>query len=160
MNISRALFGIFLLLSGCGFHLRGAVDLPPWLNDVAILTESGNHDLDPLLRERLQAYNIDINPIPTSAKFRLIIQSAVFQQQITSVSSSTTPRQYQLIYTVLFKLQDASGKELIPLSTVTVTRQITVNSDRILGSDEEEAITKGEMRRDAIMQILNRLGRQ
>ena len=149
-----------LMLSSCGFHIRGMVDLPPWLNDIAIVSQGGNQDLDPMLRDRLQAYNIRVVSGPSLANYWLIIQNETFQQQITSVSSSTTPRQYQLIYTVLFKLQQSHGREVVPLSTVTVTRQITINSDRILGSDEEEAITKNEMRRDAILQIINRLSRQ
>ncbi len=148
-----------LCLAGCGFHLRGMVDMPPWLNNIAIILQEGHPDLGPLLQEQLQAYNINVVDGPSLASYWLFIESDNFQQQITSVSSSTTPRQYQLIYTVRFKLQSRDGKELISATPVVVTRQITVNSDRMLGSDEEEAITKHEMRRDAAMQILNRLGR-
>ena len=81
------------------------------------------------------------------------------QQTISSVSSSTTPRQYQLIYTVHFKLQQANGEEVIPTAYIVVTRQITINSNRILGSNDEEEHSKSEMRQDAVIQIINRLSR-
>lgn len=152
-----SLWFFFLCLAGCGFHLRGNVDLPPWLNEVAIVSQGGSQDLDPLLRDQLQSYHINVPAEPALAKYWLIIQNESFQQQITSVSSSTTPRQYQLLYTVGFKLQKAHGRDVTPASVVTVTRQITINSDRILGSNQEESITKNEMRRDAIIQILYRL---
>ena len=132
--------------------------MPPWLNNVAIFLPEGSRELRPMLQEQLRAYNINICPDPSSASYWLLIQSASFQQQMTSVSSSTTPRQYQLIYTVRFRTQSRDGKQTFPSRLIVVTRQITINSDRILGSDEEEAITRQEMRRDAVMQILNRLG--
>ncbi|AHE67183.1 LPS assembly lipoprotein LptE [Legionella oakridgensis] len=150
---------LLLLLTGCGFHLRGMVDMPPWLDRVAIINQSEHRELEQLLAEQLQAYHVDVSSDPASAHYWLFLQNDSFQQQIASVSSSTTPRQYQLIYTVQFKLQQAKGKEIIPSGQLVITRQLTVNSDRILGSDEEEAIIKREMRRDAALQMLYRLSR-
>ncbi|WP_133127317.1 LPS assembly lipoprotein LptE [Legionella nagasakiensis] len=148
-----------LLLTGCGFHLRGAVDMPSWLDRVAIINQSGHQELEHVLEEQLQAYHVYVSSDPSLANYWLFLQNESFQQQITSVSSSTTPRQYQLIYTVQFKLQRAKGKVIIPSNQLVITRQLTVNSDRILGSDEEEAIIKKEMRRDATLQMLYRLSR-
>ena len=148
-----------LVITGCGFHLRGAIDIPKWLDDVTIVVQQAHHDLEPLLKSQLKAYNIHVNKDPALAKYWLIIEQDSIQQNISSISSSTTPRQYQLIYTVQFKLQQARGKEIIPSTKIVVTRQITINSDRILGSNDEEELQKNEMRRDAVIQILNRLSR-
>ena len=151
-----------LLLVGCGFHLRGVIsqDSIRWLNHIAIVIQQAHRDIEPLLREQLKAYNIDISDDPALAKYWLIIDNETMDQNITSISSSTTPRQYQLIYTVQFKLQRAKGAEVFPSSRVIVTRQITLNSNRILGSSDEEALQKNEMRRDAVIQIINRLSRE
>ena len=154
-----ACFFLLPLLVSCGFHLRGMVDIPPWLNNVYIVVEQGHRDLGPLLRDQLQAYKVQVNTDPASAKYWLIIESDSIQRNIASVSSSTTPRQYQLIYTVYFKFQQAKGKEIFPSSPILVTRQITINGDRILGSTDEEAQLISEMRRDAAIQIINRLSR-
>lgn len=150
---------ITCLLVGCGFHLRGMVDMPKWLDNVAIVVQQGHRDLAPLIKEQLQSYKIYVNPDTTSAQYWLIIEHDDIQQNITSVSSSTTPRQYQLIYNLRFQLTRTNGKVLFPSSQVAVTRQITINSDRILGSTEEEELLKSEMRRDAVMQVINRLSR-
>jgi len=148
-----------LLFAGCGFHLRGIHDMPKWLNNVTIVIQNANRDLASLLSEQLKAYHINVSPDPTLADYWLIVEQDNFQQNISSISSTTTPRQYQLIYTVYFKLQRAKGAEIIPLSPVVVTRQITLNSDRILGSTNEEYQSKTEMRRDAAIQIIDRLSR-
>lgn len=152
-------FLLMILTSGCGFHLRGMVDIPHWLNNVAIIVQNANHDLEPLLRKQLEAYKVHVTEDPNTADYWLVIESDNIQQNIVSVSSSTVSRQYQLIYTVHFHLQRAKRENLLPSTQVVVTRQITINSDRILGSNDEEELLKGEMRSDAALQIINRISR-
>ena len=146
-------------LCGCGFHLRGLVDMPTWLHQVAIINEGTDKALAPLLKAQLNAYTIQVSPTPEAADYWLILTQESFQQQIGGISSTTTPRQYQLIYTVDFTLNKKQGAEIIPPTHLTITRQITLNSNKILGSNEEEALTQQEMRREAVNQLLNRLSR-
>lgn len=148
-----------LCFTGCGFHLRGMIDAPTWLNNVSIIIQEGHRDLLPLLKNQLNTYHILVNDSPSLATYWLIIESDTIQQNVTSISSSTNSRQYQLIYKVRFKLQSPNGVDILPSRIVSVTRQITTNNNRILGSNEEEAITKKEMRQEAVIQILNRLSR-
>ena len=161
----RLFYCLFLLLTltlvGCGFHLRGIVDADSlrWLNNVAIVIQQAHQDLEPLLREQLKAYKINVVNDPSLAQYWLIVEQEDFQQNISSVSSSTTPRQYEITYKVYFKLQGAKSAEVIPLSQITISRQITLNSNRILGSKDEVELQKSEMRDDAVMQIMNRLSR-
>ena len=158
MTVLRWVFVIItLLLSACGFHLRGISDVPRWLNDVSIVIQNANRDLEPLLEEQLRSYHIRICPNPASAQYWLIIEHDEVHQQITSISSSTTPRQYQLIYTLTFKLQRAKGAEILPSNQIIITREATINSDLILGSTSEAELLKREMRRDAAVQIIDRL---
>lgn len=159
IRVSRLMVLIALLLTGCGFHLRGMNDMPKWLNDVALVIQEGNRDLEPLLSNQLEAYHINLCSDPALARYWLIIEHDEVRQEISSISSSTTPRQYQLIYIVRFKLQRAKGLELIPSTQVVVTRQVTINSDRILGSTSEEDLLKREMQHDAAIQIIGRLSR-
>lgn len=153
-------FSILLLglVSGCGFHLRGFNDMPGWLNNVAIVIENAHRDLGPILKNQLEAYNIHVTPDPLQADYLLIIEYDGIQQQMTNVAASTTPRQYLLIYDVQFTLK-AKKDIIIPSNHVAATRQLTINNDRILGSNSEETLISAEMRRDCAMQIINRLGR-
>lgn len=147
-----------LFLMGCGFHLRGFVSMPKWLHDIAIVEESINRDLAPMLKEQLNAYHIRVAEDPEYAHYWLILEQDKEEQHITAISSSTTPRQYQMNYQVTFKLQAANGNEIIPSTHVTTTRQVTINSNRILGSSDEENTLKHEMRKEAVIQIMDRLG--
>lgn len=134
--------------------------MPQWLNHVAVIIEQAQRGLGPDLVESLQAYHVVIESTPATAQYWLIIQSDSLQKNIASISSSTTPRQYELVYTVRFKLMAAKGIEIVPTSTVTIMRQTTVNSDRILGSNQEETLLINEMVHDAATQIINRISKR
>jgi LPS-assembly lipoprotein len=151
---------LVLLLSACGFHLRGLIDVPEWLDNVSIISKDGNKELVSLLKSQLEGYKVEVNPEPALAKYWLIINKITFQQQIVSVGASTNPRQYQLILTVEFMLQTSKGQIIKTPRTVAVSRQLTVNNDRILVSNEEETVLISEMRREAVIQIINRLSRK
>ena len=146
-----------LFLSSCGFHLRGFVDIPDWLNNIAIILESGSRELEPLLKAQLESYHVKVSPSQTKAPYWLVIESDSFQKQITNISASTTPRQYLLIYTVQFSLIKNKGETILSSNTVAVNRQFTLNNNRILGSDYEEMTFKREMERNAVSLILSRL---
>jgi len=153
------IISLFLLSAGCGFKLRGSMEIPPWFNNVALVNQGVHRDLVLTLKDQLQAYHVCVLPNIAAASYLLILMNESSQQQISSISASTTPRQYQLLYTVHYKLIKKSGELIIPEGQVLVTRQLTVNNDRILGSDAEESTTYSEMRRDAAMQIINRINR-
>lgn len=148
---------IALLLSSCGFRLQGMMDMPRWFNCVAIFDKNMSSDLKPIIKKRLKAYNICVCKDISKAKYWLILEEDKNSERITSVSSSTTPRQYQMTYVVRYKVQKNKGKDIIPSSDAIVTRQFTINSNRILGSDYEGDLLKKEMYYDAVTQILDHI---
>ncbi|MBA2710440.1 MAG: hypothetical protein H0U57_07615 [Tatlockia sp.] len=154
------LIGLTCLVISCGFRLRGFNDIPRWLDNIAITIQDAHRDLGPTLKDQLESYRIRVNPNPAKADYVLIIESDGVKQQITNVSASTVPRQYLLIYFAQFSLVKAKGGLIIPLTNVSVTRHLTINNNRILGSNFEEMQLLTEMRRDAAMQIINRLSRE
>lgn len=147
-----------ILLSGCGFHLRGIQQMPTWLKEVTVVVKQADTAWESLLYDQLHSSHVSIASDPTHAHYWLIIEKEFQQENIVSISSGSSPRQYQLIYTVQFSLQRAKGDEVIPLTSVIVRRALTINNDRILGSNDEAEKLKQEMRKDAAIQILYRLG--
>ncbi|STX29029.1 Rare lipoprotein B [Legionella beliardensis] len=154
------LFCLIGLITSCGFKLRGWVEMPTWLNNVAIIVRGAHHDLIPMLKDSLQAYRIHVTDNPSQASYLLILERDAVQQQITSVGASTNSRQYLLIYTLQYSLLKVGGEQVITSRTVTSSRQLTVNNNRILGSDNEETMLYHEMRQDAVRQIVNQLSQR
>ena len=67
------LLSVFVvILSGCGFHLRGldtAREIPAWLNHVAIILESASRELEPPITNQLEAYHIAVAPSRAKAQY-------------------------------------------------------------------------------------------
>lgn len=152
------LLGLFCLISsGCGFHLRGFSDFPRWLDNIAIVIQNTHPDLETLLKAQFEFYHKMVCNIPSQASYLLVLEEDNYREQITNVSASTTPRIFLLTYTVKFSLLASNGRPILASSTVRVTRQLTINNNRLLGSDLEEAVLKNELRKEAAVNIANRL---
>lgn len=142
-----------LFLTACGFHLRGMMEVPTWLHDVAISADAVDTELVAMLKSQLNSSKVKVHRNILEAPYLLVITNSNFQQRIISIGASTNPRQYELILTVELMLQSKKGEILLPKRQIMVTRQLTVNNDRILGSNEEERILMNEMRQEAIIQL-------
>ncbi len=102
-----------LALSSCGFKLRGWSEKPTWLYKVAMLSDRIPLSFKIAMKKQLTGVGIIVTQDPTQAPYWLKIESATMEQQVSSISSSTTPRQYQLIYTVQFQFQKNDGQVFI-----------------------------------------------
>lgn len=152
---------VLTLVASCGFQLRGTETSPAWLKKgVAVVPDKSTHDWKNLLKGPLEASHIRVIDNPKKAPYWLIIKKEELKRNIVSVSSSTTPRQYQLIYTVWFSLQTNKGHVILPATSVFVTRPLTINNDRVLGSRNEGEKLKTEMKRDAALKIIEFLYQQ
>lgn len=152
-----------VLLASCGFALRGTVSHIQWLSPLLIVSETltpSTQDIIPLLTNHFETNHVHVVGRATEARYILTLEKADFERVIMSVSASTTPRQYQLIYTLTYSLTPTKGQAVITSNKLTVVRQYTMNNDRILGSDFEEATIQKEMQKDAAIQLLMRVDKQ
>ncbi len=153
-------FIVSLILCSCGFHLRGMIDVPTWLECVAIISNNSNKELEELLEAQFKAYHIKVSDTPAKAPYWLMLNQSTLAKQIVSIGASTNSRQYQLILTTEFSLQKSNGEIVQPSRIIQVSRQFTLNNDRILGSNQEESLFLDEMRQETAVQILNRLNKK
>jgi LPS-assembly lipoprotein len=151
------LFSI-LILTSCGFHLRGLVDKPPGLNTLFIDIKSASQPLEPTIKTQLEAYQITIADSPQIANATLIILEEQHDQVINGVSSATGPRQYQLNYTLKFIIQSHQNTKINPkIQTIRITRPFTLNTNQILGSNAEANLMLKQIQEDAVRQLIARL---
>lgn len=151
------LCGAILVLSSCGFHLRGMYQVKHRFHSIAVVVNSNNEGLKPFLESVLDSYQIPVVALSSQAEYTIVIEKESFQRQITNISASTTPRQYLLIYTVDFLVHNKKGVTVLSSAPINVIRQFTLNNDRILGSNYEEMLFKKEMEQEAAQQIVYRL---
>ena len=142
------------MLSSCGFHLRGMVRLPPSFHHVYIIAPPNGRSLQLKIEDQLQAFKVTRSPSIEKAAFQIVIDAVNFSKQISNISSSTTPRQFQLTYVVNYHLIDDHSGIIIPHGHAISNRLVSMNSERLLGSNYEQDFFMHEMEDDLATQIL------
>lgn len=153
---SLGLIMLTLCLCHCGYHLRGMASLPPSFQEIYITAPNEARNLKAVLEEELESYRVQICKKQSQAHFEIIIDSMNFTSQVSNISSSTTPRQYQLIYTVYYHFVDTAGQQtIIPNGKLTATRLVTMNNERLLGSNYEQDFFLQEMQEEIARQMIS-----
>ena len=87
----------------------------------------------------------------------LVILSESTTQQLLSLSGTQQTRQYNLILSVTFQVNDPQGKVLVSPQVVTETRTLTIKADQILAGSNEANTLYSQMRQAIIYDIMSRL---
>ncbi len=155
----RALFLLFLstVLFGCGFHLRGQVELAsvmatPWVTgqDPELVTH---------LRRGLRQSGV--NPVKDSAAATVFIDltTVEYSRSVKSVDSKGIATGYTLQYNVIYRVVEPTGQVLIPNSQLSFSRDLIYQSAQLLQKKEEEKVLKASMRNEIVGRIIRRLSR-
>jgi len=119
---------------------------------------------DPLvfldIKRRIQASSktIVLNS-PKDSDAILYILNTKTKKIILSVSGTGRVREFQLRYSISFKVTDKKGRELIPISKIETKRVLPFSDSAFLSSQMEEKTLLKEMKKDTILKIMDRLGK-
>lgn len=160
MQISRRILYLaacVLFLAGCGFHLRGAVRLPPVMAVTYIQAPNPYSRLVTDLRQALTGNGVKVTgQRPAATGVLNILGESASSRQIV-VSASGQIREMELNYTVNFQLQDAKGAVLLRPQTLTLRRSFTFNVADVLGVGAQQDLLQRAMQRDIVQLMLLRL---
>lgn len=143
-----------LMLSGCGFHLRGQ-------QDYAFKRLYLASTQDPLTAriKRLVEGGSDTVVVTQAADAQatLRVTDSAGERTLT-VNTSNLIVEYELIETFSYSLTAADGTVLIPSSSLTLNRSMTYSDNFFLAKSTEANLLYEDMRKDAADQIVRRLG--
>jgi LPS-assembly lipoprotein len=145
-----------LLLTACGFTLRGSESLSPAL--AAVKIQSVNN-FSPLLRElrpRLQAAEVDLEPGDREA-VRLVISRDSLRSEVLSVGAQARVREYELIYELTMSVIAADGQLLLEPQQLELRRDYSFDESQLLGKAREEEFLREELYRRMADLVMNRL---
>ena len=141
-------------LTGCGFKLRGAADVP--FETVYLPGSTGGIALD--LKRNIQAgTRAKVADDPKKADAILQFTDELRQKVILSLSGTGRVREYRLVYQVGFRVHDGKGGEYVPQSTIRLTRDISFNDTEVLAKEAEEGLLFRDMQIDMVQQVMRRL---
>jgi LPS-assembly lipoprotein len=144
-----------LLLSGCGFHLRGpqALDFATLHIDVPAQTEFGAQ----LRRLIATTGTTRVEEDAAKAEARLQILANDRGREILSLTGAGKVREYQLVQVLRFQLLDRAGKTVIPPTSLSARREYTFDDSLVLGKEQEETLLYRDMQNDLVQQLMRRL---
>ena len=158
-NIIRWLliFALAVIVSACGFHLRGREPLPASLQTIYIQTNQPYSSFTRELHQTLNTIGVTIAQDAKTAPIILQIVNDNLVQQMMSVGASGQTTTYVLTYTVSYQLLDRNGVTVLPTQTAIVHRDYSASTNQLLGDINTQNTLVNDMQREVIYQILNRL---
>jgi LPS-assembly lipoprotein len=146
-----------VVLSACGFHLRGEMPLAQPLHSMYIQSIDPYGTLVKELEQSLKMSGVKLTMNASEAETILVILHDDTGQDLLSVGGTQQTRQYRLRVNVMFEVNDAHGRNIVPPQGLVESRVITVQSNQILGSSNEANLYFMQMRRTLASAIMHRI---
>lgn len=164
MNALRKLALLFAMLavlaglSACGFQLRGSGGQYSMPFKSIYLAFPETSALGTELRRNLRGGDlVDVVSDPSKAEARFDVLSENRGKQILSLNAQGRVREYLLTYTLVFRVRDAKGDELLGSTEISLRRPLPYDERQVLAKESEEALLYRDMQTDLVQQILRRL---
>jgi LPS-assembly lipoprotein len=147
---------LLLLLSACGFQLRGTVVLPPVLQATQLEGDRFSLLVSELGRV-LQNAGARLVDSRSQASAVLKVLDETSSQRVLSVGVAGRAAEYELHHRVDYQLEDAHGQVLVEKQTLDTRRSFQFDENDVLGKANEEESLREEMQRDLALRIVQQL---
>lgn len=152
-----ALLLTVLLLSACGFHLRGQAGMP--FEKLYIETSNPGTPFMIELRRELEDNKVKLVSTAMESDVVLNIASEIPDKQILTLGSGGRVTEFRLIYHVSLRAYDLLQRDWIPAEEFTARRDYSYDDTMVLAKEAEESMLWSSMRTDIVQQIVQRLSR-
>lgn len=149
-----------LILTGCGFKLRGAYQLPDAMQVTYIDAEQVTSSLVRSLTRSFKTSKIQVldEVSENAAVFKIYAETK--NKRIVSVDSRGRAREYTLNYKISFSLKTGMESTDISEQTIGIERDFLFDTEDVLGNSKGESQLYEEMQDDLVRLILLRLQSQ
>lgn len=144
-----------LLLSACGFHLRGQIDVPEDLMRMHV--KGDDIELIRDVEKSLKFSSIEIVDSEVDAAV-LDLSDATYRREVNGTDSNGIATNYKLKYTVNYVVYDPE-QEVIQKHKVYQDRILGYDAADILVFEREEQFLVEDMRKELVSQILRRMSK-
>ena len=151
------LFLTVLILTACGFHLRGQAGMP--FGTLYLDAANPGTPFIAELRRNLEANKVKLVSTAEEADVVLNIVFEIPEKQILTLGGSGRVNEFQLRYRVSLRAYDLKQQDWIPAEEIMLRRDYVYDDTQILAKEAEEALLYQSMRSDMVQQIVRRLSR-
>ena len=147
-------FVMALLLSACGYHLRGAFQLPDNMKSVYI--EGGSGILLDQFKQVMKGSSAQVATSRKGAGIVIKIFNEDFSRRVLSLSSRGKSNEFELVYRLDYEFANAGDSSLMARQTLEIKREYYNDQQFMIAKDNEEAMIRDEMYQQAVQSIINR----
>ena len=144
-----------ILISSCGFHLRGTAKFNFEL--VHLKSEAADTVANELKR-LLIAKGVQVISMPKAAQATVHLRDETVERRVLTVSSTSGKQEeMEINYRVEMEVRRPDGTVILPKQSLSLLRDYRFDETAVLAMGVEEEALRKEMFRDLVAQIMRRL---
>lgn len=155
MAYKTFLVTLILLLSACGYHLRGAVVLPDNLKQVYL--DGASMQLREQFRKVLRSASGELVQTPETAKVIIKIFNESNDQRVLSLSARGRSNELELYYRLQYALVKADNTVVLENQPIEIKRQYFNDQQDMVAKDNEQQVIRNEMLQQAVRMMVDRV---
>ncbi len=145
---------IALALPACGYHLRGAYELPKELK--AIYLQGASSELQEQFNTTLQSSSGQLLSSQEKAGIVIRFFDEKLTRRVMSLSARGRANEFELDYRLEYEFANAGNTVLMPRQPIEVKREYYNDQLDVIAKDNEEKVIRNEMYQQAVRAIINR----
>lgn len=145
--------GLAVLLSACGFQLRGTGTNQLTLTELNVTARNAYGETVRELRQVLDNSGVKLT---ASAPYKLVLTNEQESQRAATYSGLGGSVEYELTNVLSYDIKGQNNLQLLD-GKIEVHKIYLQDTSNITGSDQEASMVRREMRRDLVQQMVLRL---
>ena len=144
------------MLAACGFHLQGVSRLPPAFATTRLVAEDRYTGFHAAMVDALHAAGARVTGSPTDASATVEVLTDDSGQRVLSVSALNTPTEYEVYYTIKYRVR-IGDKEVLSPKVLTLTKDYSFNETALLAKEAEQQQIRVALARELAVIVMRRL---
>ncbi len=156
----KSLFIVVLtisFLSGCGFHVRQAYQLPPEMTPVYLKVPRKHRELAAILQEEMRSAKIPLASTSNSAALIVDLRQVVEEENLLTASATGSPLERALSLRVKVYWENAKGENVITPENFVLNRTFVYDDTVVLAKRREAESLTRELERELSRRIILRM---
>ncbi len=146
-----------LNLSACGFRLAGTADLPDQLASIYLSDNGFNQSQLKALQRRLTQAGATLVEQPDSGAVKLSVYLKKMPDRQMATGAGTGANVKRITRQLDFSVKSADGKTIVPLSTLSQEKDVSLDDDNLLSSDREKNTVTQDLEKALFDQLIRQL---
>lgn len=146
-----------ILLTACGFHLRGHAPVPKDLKRIQLVSKTPYDNFNRTLVKTFKSNGVTLSTqAAMKAPYQLVIEQAKHSEKTVSLTRGIGGAHYALQFKVTYRVQKQDSSIVLPLKTI-IREKTLATTNLNMGGDAQQQLQLNALMQDAAYQLLMQL---